>query len=62
LSFTGNLKDRLDAYEKTMIGRAIEDNKTLAAAAESLGISRQSLNQKLHKYDLSVKKGDMILE
>lgn len=62
LSFTGNLKDRLDAYEKTMIVRAIEDNKTLAAAAESLGISRQSLNQKLHKYDLSVKKGDMILE
>ena len=49
LSFTGNLKDRLDAYEKTMIVRAIEDNKTLAAAAESLGISRQSLNQKLHK-------------
>lgn len=62
LSFTGNLKDRLDAYEKTMIVRAIEDNKTLAAAAESLGISRQSLNQKLHKYDLSVKKGDMVLE
>lgn len=62
LSFTGNLKDRLDAYEKTMIVRAIEDNKTLAAAAESLGISRQSLNQKLHKYDLSVKKGELTLE
>ncbi len=62
LSFTGNLKDRLDAYEKTMIVRAIEDHKTLAAAAESLGISRQSLNQKLHKYDLSVKKGDLILK
>lgn len=62
LSFTGNLKDRLDAYEKTLIVRAVEDNKTLAAAAESLGISRQSLNQKLHKYDLSVKKGDLTFE
>lgn len=62
LSFTGNLKDRLDAYEKTMIVRAVEDNKTLAAAAESLGISRQSLNQKLHKYDLTVRKGDLMLE
>ena len=62
LSFTGNLKDRLDAYEKAMIIRAVEDNKTLAAAAESLGISRQSLNQKLHKYDLSVHKGELTLE
>ena len=44
----------MDAYEKSLIMHAISTQNTLTAAASYLGISRQSLNQKIHKYQLSI--------
>ncbi len=49
---TGSLKGTMDAYEKKLILHAIDSHKSLTAAAEYLGITRQSLNQKLRKYNL----------
>ncbi|MFR2965329.1 MAG: helix-turn-helix domain-containing protein [Anaerovoracaceae bacterium] len=42
----------MEAYEKFMISDALRSHKTLSAAAEYLGISRQNLNQKINKYKL----------
>lgn len=40
------------AYEKGLIQRALASSRSLAEAAEKLGISRQSLNYKLGKFRL----------
>ena len=52
VQWTGSLKGTMDAYEKKLILHAIDSHKSLTAAAEYLGITRQSLNQKLRKYNL----------
>ncbi|MGN0719265.1 MAG: sigma-54 interaction domain-containing protein [Anaerovoracaceae bacterium] len=54
LQWLGSLKKNMDAYEKSLIMHAISTQNTLTAAASYLGISRQSLNQKIHKYQLSI--------
>ncbi|WP_419024058.1 sigma-54 interaction domain-containing protein [Emergencia sp.] len=48
----GSLKSTMDAYEKKLILQAVSSHKSLTAAADYLGITRQSLNQKLRKYNL----------
>lgn len=48
----GSLKATMDAYEKQLILRAISKEKTLTAAADYLGITRQALNLKMKKYEL----------
>lgn len=48
----GSLKSTMDAYEKKLILKAVDGHKSLTAAADYLGITRQSLNQKLRKYNL----------
>ncbi|SCJ96124.1 (S)-limonene 6-monooxygenase [uncultured Eubacterium sp.] len=48
----GSLKSTMDAYEKKLIQQAVSSHKSLTAAADYLGITRQSLNQKLRKYNL----------
>lgn len=52
IPWTGSLKGNMDAYEKKLILCAVKSHKSLTAAAEHLGITRQSLNQKLRKYNL----------
>ena len=48
----GNLKENVDYYEKSLIVEAISNNKKLSSAAKQLGISRQTLNQKMKKFSL----------
>lgn len=55
IQWLGSLKKTMDAYEKTLIADAVKKNASLTEAAKYLGISRQSLNQKLNKYDLKQK-------
>lgn len=52
IQWAGSLKGTMDAYEKKLILQAIDSHKSLTAAADYLGITRQSLNQKLRKYNL----------
>ena len=52
IQWLGSLKNNMEAYEKFMISDALRSHKTLSAAAEYLGISRQNLNQKINKYKL----------
>lgn len=52
IQWEGSLKGTMDAYEKKLIMQAVDSHKSLTAAAEYLGITRQSLNQKLRKYNL----------
>lgn len=52
LPWTGSLKENLEAYEKLLIEKALEEQENYAQAARSLGITRQALNQKLNKYQL----------
>ncbi len=52
IQWAGSLKSTMDAYEKRLILQAISSHKSLTAAADYLGITRQSLNQKLRKYNL----------
>ena len=56
IQWLGSLKKNMEAYEKSIIINAIKNNKSLVRAAEYLGISRQSLNQKINKYNVSVVK------
>lgn len=48
-----SLQEALASYEKTLIAGAIENTKNLTEAANRLGISKQSLNYKLSKFDLN---------
>lgn len=56
IQWLGSLKKNLEAYEKSLIIRAIKTHKNLVSAAGYLGISRQSLNQKINKYNIPVMK------
>ena len=56
IQWLGSLKKNLEAYEKSLIIRAIKTHKNLVSAAGYLGISRQSLNQKINKYNIPVVK------
>ena len=50
IQWLGSLKKNMEAYEKYMIIKAIKTHKNLVSAASYLGISRQSLNQKINNY------------
>ena len=52
LQWLGSLKKNMDAYEKILITDTIYQFTSLSAAADYLGISRQSLNQKMKKYNI----------
>ncbi len=54
LPWLGSLKKNMEAYEKSLIIRAVSEHRNLSSAAEYLGISRQSLNQKMNKYHLTL--------
>ena len=56
IQWLGSLKKNVDAYEKSLIIDAIRSHRSLVAAADYLGISRQSLNQKINKYHLQVSR------
>ena len=53
IQWGGNLKKNMDMYEKKLIINAIKSHSSLTSAAAYLGISRQSLNQKINKYHLT---------
>lgn len=55
IQWLGSLKKNMDAYEKTLIISAIESHHSLTAAAGYLGITRQALNQKMKKYEISIR-------
>ena len=46
------LNEKLETYEKNLINSALKENETLADTARYLGISAQSLQYKLKKYNL----------
>lgn len=48
----GSLKESVNAFEKKMILEEMKRAKNLSQLAERLGITRQTLNQKLAKYSL----------
>jgi len=48
----GSLKSSVDAFEKQLILKEMKHAKNLSQLAERLGITRQTLNQKLTKYGL----------
>ncbi|MGN0735495.1 MAG: sigma-54 interaction domain-containing protein [Anaerovoracaceae bacterium] len=52
-----DLKTYMKNYEKELILLALSECKTLTEAAEKLGISKQSLNNKLNQLGLSKKAG-----
>mgnify|MGYP001359661740 CR=1 FL=1 len=52
IQWLGSLKNNMDAYEKALISKAIAAHPSLTAAADYLGITRQSLNQKLNKFEM----------
>ncbi|MFC9600240.1 helix-turn-helix domain-containing protein [Peribacillus butanolivorans] len=53
LQFSGGLAEQIESLERTMIEQAINNtNGNITKAGEQLGISRQSLNYKLKKYQL----------
>lgn len=56
IQWLGSLKKNMDAYEKSLIIDALNSHSSLVAAADYLGISRQSLNQKINKYNLTLEK------
>ena len=62
MQWLGSLKNNLEAYEKTLIANAVKSHKNLSQAAAYLGISRQSLNQKINKYKLSVIRNSLVIE
>ncbi|QAT61807.1 MULTISPECIES: sigma-54 interaction domain-containing protein [Tissierellales] len=47
-----SLAELVDNYEKSIIEKVLKDTKNVTEAAETLKISRQSLNYKLLKYNL----------
>ncbi len=49
-----NLKELLCEYEKTIIQKALEENKTTRQLAKYLGISQASIVRKLKKYHLTI--------
>lgn len=54
-----SLTERLEAFEKEMIiGTLIRTNYHITNAADQLGISRQSLNYKIRKYEIENLRGD----
>ncbi|MBD7985822.1 sigma 54-interacting transcriptional regulator [Sporosarcina sp. Sa2YVA2] len=54
-----SLTDRVEAFEKEMIiGTLIKTNYHITNAADQLGISRQSLNYKIRKYEIENLRGD----
>ena len=61
IQWLGSLKKNMEAYEKYMIIKAIKTHKNLVSAASYLGISRQSLNQKINKYKIPVVKNTLDL-
>lgn len=62
IQWLGSLKNNIEAYEKTLITNAIKSHKNLSQAASYLGISRQSLNQKINKYKISVVRNSFVIE
>ncbi|MGW6251278.1 sigma 54-interacting transcriptional regulator [Peribacillus butanolivorans] len=53
LQFSGGLAEQIEILERTMIEQAMNNtNGNITKAGEQLGISRQSLNYKLKKYQL----------
>ncbi len=62
MQWLGSLKNNLEAYEKSLIINAIKSHKNLSQAASYLKISRQSLNQKINKYNISVVKNSLVIE
>lgn len=57
IPWLGSLKKNIEAYEKFLIEDSIKSHKTFSSAARHLGISRQSLNQKIQKYGISTRPG-----
>lgn len=54
-----SLTERVEAFEKEMIiGTLIKTNYHITNAADQLGISRQSLNYKIRKYEIENLRGD----
>jgi len=47
-----SLDEKIERYEKQLLIKALKSAHTYAEAAIKLGISKQSLNYKLHKYNL----------
>ncbi|MGO0063006.1 sigma 54-interacting transcriptional regulator [Brevibacillus fluminis] len=47
------LKDQMDAYEKTLLIRALKEHSSIRQAAAYLGISHTAVLQKMKKYGLS---------
>lgn len=47
-----NLSEMVDAYEKSLILRCMEETNNMAEVAKKLGISRQSLKYKTDKYGI----------
>lgn len=51
-----SLQDHLDGYEKALILKALSENSSITAAANSLGLSRQALRYKIQKHDIKINK------
>ncbi|MDL2293322.1 sigma 54-interacting transcriptional regulator [Ruminococcaceae bacterium OttesenSCG-928-D13] len=47
-----NLSEKVDTFEKRLIIQALDSTPSTSAAATKLGITKQSLNYKLQKYNL----------
>src|SRR5262249_35740719 len=53
----GNLKERLEAYERSLILAALEESEgNQRRAARALGVSPTSLNEKLKRLRIGVKR------
>ncbi|WP_438315742.1 sigma 54-interacting transcriptional regulator [Sporosarcina sp. FA9] len=53
-----SLTDQVEAFEKGIISRELKNtNYHITNAAKNLGLSRQSLNYKIKKYELSIERG-----
>lgn len=53
------LTEQVEAFEKELIVRMLKKtNSHITNAAEKLGLSRQSLNYKIRKYDIEIIRGD----
>lgn len=49
------LTEVVNEYEKKLIQNALENSRSITEASRSLNISRQALNYKMEKYNLSIK-------
>ena len=52
------LKEAMDEYEQRLIRRKIEQSRNFSDAAKQLGITRQTLYQKLLKYGITAEKNE----